>query len=116
MSDKREISIVNRLEFDATRCELQFSKGVAGNIREAAAEIGRLRAAKTAALRIADERAIEAAELRAKLESARKTMEAAKEFVDDEFGDCNDLPRKYRIMVLGDMLKASLSDEKGESP
>lgn len=38
------IDIVNRLEFDAVRCELQFSKGVAGNIREAGAEIERLRA------------------------------------------------------------------------
>lgn len=37
--------IVERLEFDATRCELQFSKGVAGNITEAIAEITRLRAA-----------------------------------------------------------------------
>jgi len=35
--------IVERLKFDAIRCELQFSKGVAGNITEAAAEIERLR-------------------------------------------------------------------------
>lgn len=34
--------IVERLKFDAVRCELQFSKGVAGNISEAAAEIERL--------------------------------------------------------------------------
>lgn len=39
------IGIVDRLRFDATRCELQFSKGVAGNINEAADEIARLRAA-----------------------------------------------------------------------
>jgi hypothetical protein len=37
------IDIVERLRFDATRCELQFSKGVAGNINDAAAEIERLR-------------------------------------------------------------------------
>ena len=35
--------IVNRLRFDATRCEATFSKGVAGNITEAADEIERLR-------------------------------------------------------------------------
>lgn len=37
--------IVQRLRFDAARCEVEFSKGVAGNIEEAAAEIERLRAA-----------------------------------------------------------------------
>lgn len=36
--------IVERLRFDAARCELQFSKGVAGNIEEGIAEIERLRA------------------------------------------------------------------------
>lgn len=36
--------IVERLRFDATRCELQFSKGVAQNIEEGVAEIERLRA------------------------------------------------------------------------
>ena len=35
--------IVERLDFDAIRCEMQFSKGVAGNISEAANEIKRLR-------------------------------------------------------------------------
>lgn len=39
------IGIVERLRFDATRCEAQFSKGVAGNITEAAEEIERLRSA-----------------------------------------------------------------------
>lgn len=39
------IDIVNRLKFDAVRCEAQFSKGVAGNITEAVDEIERLRAA-----------------------------------------------------------------------
>jgi len=39
------IDLVERLRFDATRCEVQFSKGVASNIEEAAAEIERLRAA-----------------------------------------------------------------------
>ena len=36
--------IVERLRFDAARCEMQFSKGVAGNIEEAADEIERLTA------------------------------------------------------------------------
>lgn len=39
------MDIIERLRFDAARCEQQFSKGVAGNIEEAAAEIARLRAA-----------------------------------------------------------------------
>lgn len=38
------MDIVERLSFDAARCEAQFSKGVAGNIQEARAEIERLRA------------------------------------------------------------------------
>ncbi len=37
------MDIVERLRFDAARCEVQFSKGVAGNIEEAADEIERLR-------------------------------------------------------------------------
>ena len=37
------ITMVERLRFDATRCEMHFSKGVAGNISEAADEIERLR-------------------------------------------------------------------------
>lgn len=37
--------IVNRLRFDAVRCEIQFSKGVAGNISAGADEIQRLREA-----------------------------------------------------------------------
>jgi hypothetical protein len=37
------IDIVERLRFDSARCELQFSKGVAGNIDEAVDEIERLR-------------------------------------------------------------------------
>ena len=39
------IDIVQRLRFDAIRCEAQFSKGVAGNIDEAAETIDRLREA-----------------------------------------------------------------------
>ena len=39
------IDIVDRLRFDATRCEVQFSKGVASNIDAGADEIERLRAA-----------------------------------------------------------------------
>lgn len=37
------IDIVERLRFDAARCESQLSKGVATNIEEAAAELTRLR-------------------------------------------------------------------------
>jgi hypothetical protein len=39
------IDIVDRLRFDAARCEATFSKGVAGNITEAVEEIERLRSA-----------------------------------------------------------------------
>ena len=39
------MDIVQRLRFDSVRCETQFSKGVASNIEEGAAEIERLRAA-----------------------------------------------------------------------
>lgn len=47
------IDIVDRLKFDAVRCEAQFSKGVAGNITEAADEIERLRTALDEACQIA---------------------------------------------------------------
>ena len=36
------IDLVQRLRFDATRCEATFSKGVAGNIEEAANRIEKL--------------------------------------------------------------------------
>ena len=39
------IDIIDRLKFDAARCEAHFSKGVAGNIEDAVSEIERLRAA-----------------------------------------------------------------------
>ena len=39
------MDIIERLKFDAARCEATFSKGVASNIEEAVAEIERLRAA-----------------------------------------------------------------------
>lgn len=39
------IDIVDRLRFDATRCEVQFSRGVAANISAGADEIERLRKA-----------------------------------------------------------------------
>jgi hypothetical protein len=39
------MDIVERLRFDAARCEVDYSKGVATNIEEGAAEIERLRAA-----------------------------------------------------------------------
>jgi hypothetical protein len=38
-----KMDIVERLRFDAARCEAAFSKGVASNIEEAVAEIVRLR-------------------------------------------------------------------------
>jgi hypothetical protein len=41
----KAFDIVNRLRFDATRCELHFSKGVASNIEEAATYIEQLRVA-----------------------------------------------------------------------
>lgn len=47
------IDIMDRLRFDAVRCEAQFSKGVAGNIDEAADEIERLRTGLEAAIRAA---------------------------------------------------------------
>lgn len=43
--------LVQRLRFDATRCEMQFSKGVAGNIEEAADVIERLTADLEASFR-----------------------------------------------------------------
>ena len=39
------MNIVNRLRFDAARCEATFSKGVASNIEDGIATIERLRAA-----------------------------------------------------------------------
>lgn len=39
------IDIVEQLRFDATRCEVGFSRGVASNIEAGAAEIERLREA-----------------------------------------------------------------------
>lgn len=39
------IDIVERLRFDAARCEVSFSKGIARNIEEGIAEIERLREA-----------------------------------------------------------------------
>lgn len=37
------MDIVERLKFDAARCEADYSKGIAKNIEEAIAEIERLR-------------------------------------------------------------------------
>ncbi len=44
------IDIVERLRFDAARCEAQFSKGVATNIEDAIAEIESLRLFKRSVL------------------------------------------------------------------
>jgi hypothetical protein len=44
---ERSDSIVDRLRFDAARCEIQFSKGVAANVNEAADEIERLRSVQS---------------------------------------------------------------------
>jgi hypothetical protein len=60
------IDIVNRLMFDAIRCETIYSKGIAGNIAEAADEIERLRA-ENVRLRATIE------ELRALVETGSKT-------------------------------------------
>jgi hypothetical protein len=38
-----------------------------------------------------------------------KALEAAKEFADDEFSDCNDLNRKNRISALCDKIDAALA-------
>lgn len=42
-------------------------------------------------------------------QGAREALEAAKEFLDDEFSDCNDLPRKARLSALCDKVDAALS-------
>jgi hypothetical protein len=42
-------------------------------------------------------------------------LEAAKEFADDEFSACNDLPRKNRISKLCDLIDAALSKAKEQS-
>jgi len=73
MSDDREVTVQgmrNAADFirQQTGVDLDW-------LRAAADEIDRLRAAKTAALKLADERAKEAVELRAKLASARKALE-----------------------------------------
>lgn len=44
------IDIVDRLRFDAARCEAQFSRGVASNIDAGADEIERLRKALRAVM------------------------------------------------------------------
>ncbi len=48
------IDIVDRLSFDATRCEVSFSKGVASNIEEGIAEIKKLRSDLQMATEYAD--------------------------------------------------------------
>lgn len=47
--------IVERLRFDAARCEATFSKGVAKNIEAAIAEIERLRDAYAELMALTDE-------------------------------------------------------------
>ena len=49
-----KIDIADRLRFDAARTEMQFSKGVAGNIGDAIIEIERLRVREAAALKLAE--------------------------------------------------------------
>jgi len=99
-----------RLEAAAEIDDLRKSNTLLhGFVTNRDAEIARLSAAKTAALKLADERAKEAVELRAKLASARKALEAAKEFADDEFSDCGDLNRKNRISRLCDTIDAALT-------
>jgi hypothetical protein len=78
------------------------SRSMPGSIMsEAADEIDRLRAAKTAALKLADERAKEAVELRAKLASARKALEAIKQATID-VRICDDVAWFDAITTLHD--------------
>jgi hypothetical protein len=49
------IDIVDRLSFDATRCEVSFSRGVASNIECGITEIKRLRLIEAAARRFVKE-------------------------------------------------------------
>ena len=111
MSEQREISIVDRLRFDATRCELQFSKGVAANISEAADEIETLRAqlegckemfAHTAERANEYVKAFQQQERR--LASARKALEEITRL--DAY---HDLPHARLIA------EAALTDEEGKS-
>lgn len=60
------MDIVEQLQFDAVRCEATFSKGVATNIEEAAAEIKHLRS--------------EFASMRARLVADRNEVQAGGEF------------------------------------
>jgi hypothetical protein len=73
-------------------------------IAEMSDEILRIRAAKTAALKLADERAIEAVELRAKLESARKALEEIQELGEDGWSSAK----------LSNIARMALTDEKGQ--
>jgi len=86
---------------------------VGSDIRCMLGEIDRLRAAKTAALKIADERAKEAVQLRAQLASARKALEeiidAEKEFREQMGADWEGGP----VSDACDRAKLLLTDEKG---
>lgn len=55
--------------------------------------------------------------LQSQLAEARKALEAAKEFADDEFSNCGDLNRKNRISRLCDKIDAALAlpGEEGDS-
>lgn len=68
-------NIVERLRFDAARCEIDYSIGIATNIQEAAEEIERLQEAKRKALAVADERSKENVALRHALEDMTDRVE-----------------------------------------
>src|SRR5262249_7653139 len=42
--------------------------------------------------------------------AVREALEAAREFLDDEYSECNDLSRKARIGVLSDKITYALDD------
>lgn len=82
------MDIVERLRFDAARCEMQFSKGVAGNIEEAISVMERMRAALTRAIEMPHPSEMEEPgglwhQMRAALASER-----LEPFMDSKIEDC----------------------------
>jgi len=89
------IDIVDRLRFDAARCEATLSKGVASNIEEAVAEFTRLRA------RVEE------------LEAALGPFAARAKEIDDREYDANSDSVKIP-MRLGDLRRARAALQEGE--
>jgi hypothetical protein len=92
------IDIVDRLKFDATRCEAQFSKGVATNISEGAAEIERLRKHKR-------KQAEDIMTLGQRVGMLEAALRYAKEAIQD--GGCDSAAKAV------DMARRVLGDEQG---